>query len=166
MRLVIDEGKIDDELRQQAELYRKVSRQHVYAVAEAATAKGNLKDVEAALMTSVRLREKTKDRLGSCSDKVMTSVVQTHSKRKAAFEKWIEAEREANDWQSLVKSFEQKGYSMKEFCSLVVAEHLAFDSVRGSSAKVTEARGDEIKKKRAAKRPPLKPKKRVKASRR
>ena len=129
--LEIDKHSLDDEIVKQPSLFFRVSEAFVEAVAERDACKEELASVDAELDGEVR------HKLEVAGDKITEAIVkneiQTHKKHGPAFDTYILAKTKADMLLALKEAFQQRGYMLRDMCSLYVASYYEQSSVQGTS---------------------------------
>lgn len=135
--LKIDKNNLDEMLIEQPQLFNDVSEQAALATSRADQAKDDLKRTEARLF--MQTRRKFMDNNEKATEAVINAAVTKHSKRKEAYTAWIEAQREASEWDALKGSFLQRSFVLRDLCGLYISGYYGESSVAGSTRKMDDA---------------------------
>lgn len=154
-RLRINENSLDRELVEHAELYWHVSKGRNLAFSLRDSQKKLVDEVEG--RAASRIRKKAVADGTKITEAKVAERVPRDEELKAAQERLIELNREANDWDSLREAIKQRGYMLTALVEMVVAGHFAKNAVRGESAtKISDAaydrNSDALHRKRLEKR--------------
>ncbi len=135
--LKIDKFALDDELMEQSMLLFQVSEAFVEAAALRDTCKEKAALVDAQLDSKIRTdAENSETRITEGDVKAQ---VQSDPKHEKAVKAYLAAKREADVLSALKEAFQQRGYMLRDLCSLHVANYYEQNSVRGTAATDTVA---------------------------
>jgi hypothetical protein len=130
-RLRIDPYNLNEELIENPGLVQQINDEAAEAIAIRDAKKDALKTVEAELDAELReLLSKT----GKVTEKMLESAIQTHPRRKKAFEEWNKSVLTAAKAESLVDAFKTRSIAIIELCKLLINGYYAADSVKRSAA--------------------------------
>ena len=132
--LRIDKSALDDELIEQSMLLFQVSEAFVEAAAHRDTCKEQAALIDAQLDSKIRDDAEKSDTKTTEGD--VKAQIQSHPKHEKAFKAFLTAKREADVLSALKEAFQQRGYMLRDMCSLYVANYYEQNAVRGTD--VTE----------------------------
>lgn len=128
--LKIDREDLDGAVSEQPELYYHVSLEAARAASRRDQAKDQLKVVEADLNQQVR--KELLDAGEKVTEKGLEHMVTAHQDRADAVADLLNAAREAEEWQALKESFQQRSYMLRELAALTVHQLMSSGSISQS----------------------------------
>jgi hypothetical protein len=129
--LEIDKHALDDEIVKQPSLFFKVSEAYVEAVAERDACKEELASIDAELDGEVRHKLEVAGE--KITEAIVKNEIQTDKKHGPAFDTYILAKTKADMLMALKEAFQQRGYMLRDLCSLYVSQYYDQSSVQGNS---------------------------------
>lgn len=129
--LEIDRSSLDDEVRRHASLLFKVSEAMVEAIAKRDYFKEHLASMDAKI--DQELRADFEDKGDKYTESQIKSLILTDKERCGVNAKLLEAKAEADKLIALKDAFHQRGYMIRDLCSLYVANFYEDSSVRETS---------------------------------
>lgn len=128
--LRIDKSALDDELIEQSMLLFQVSEAFVEAAALRDACKEQVALVDAQL--DVRIRDEIEQSDTKTTEGNVKAQIQTDPKHEKAFKAYLNAKREADVLSALKEAFIQRGYLIRDLCSLFMANYYEQNAVRGT----------------------------------
>lgn len=135
--LLIDKHNLDEELIRQSQKYEAIGRASNKAISERDAVKDERDRVHAA-----RSKYYFSTLEKPTADKVKAEV-ETDAKFLEESNRFAECKLEADNWQVMLTSFQQRASMLKHLCELYLGSYFVRGSVSGGSAK--EASSDSIK---------------------
>jgi hypothetical protein len=117
--LLIDRNDLDTALIQQPDLYHQVSEQYAKSISLRDRAKAELEE-EAALIDFATRQHAAENDLRITETVVANSIKVDASYRKAQ-QKYLDLREQTDQWEGLLKSYEQRSYALKELVNLFTA---------------------------------------------
>lgn len=127
----IDKLALDDEVIRQPELLYHVSEAHVEALASRDYLKEELNRTDAELSNHYR-KELAKN--GRATDKAVEAKVLSDADRQSAYDEYSEARLKADRLGALKDAFQQRGYMLRDLCSLYTSNYWQEASTKPTQA--------------------------------
>ena len=129
--LAIDKSKLDDAVIQQPMLLFQVSEALAEANAQRDLAKEELAHMDASL--DIEIRKKLEKGMKKSTEAVVAAMVQASTEHQALFNAYIDAKKTAETLFALKDAFVQRGFMLKDLCSLYVANYFEEGSIRSNN---------------------------------
>lgn len=113
---IINEKALHTELIQQSDLFYRVSKNHAEAVSKRDTCKYVLDKLDSDL--AIRMRKDAADTGEKMSERKIEEMVAVHPEHIATTENYLKYKCEADKWQALSKSLEQRADMLRELVGL------------------------------------------------
>lgn len=126
--LVLDKNALDDELIHQASLLYTVSEAYEGALAERDNLKEQLATVDAQIDSTIRADEEKQ------TEAAIKHLIAKHNWHRDAYLAFAEAKAKAGKLGALKDAFKERGYMLRELCSLYLSNYYTQDSVRSTQA--------------------------------
>lgn len=120
--LFINKHKLDDELEVQSEIQDRISSKLARANTKMLESKDALAKTEARLLEDFRTEEKSTKDLAEAKAK-------RHPDRQRAFERFMEAREDHEEWSGLLDAWKSKGFGLREMGGLFHAQYFSVDSI-------------------------------------
>lgn len=141
----IDEDRLEDGLRDNVELYRRVAQRVAIETSRRDAARQWYKTVEARIEATIR--RVAKESGEKITEKDIGSRVILHSDYQQAFAKLLSIERGCKEVEALERSFSNRLSALKHLASLWIAGYYGEASASASSEKSKEALAENSKRK-------------------
>lgn len=128
--LRIDKYQLDDDVSAQPRLAEEVADRYALAKSIRDDVKDRLKTVEAELSLEFRA-EFAGNGAKAPSETQLAQMVQVHSRRKAAFKNFVEAERMAAKLEGMKDSYKDRSFMLREMCGLELAAYFGKSEYHG-----------------------------------
>lgn len=130
-RLKVSKHQLDDELEEHAELLDQIGQAVAATNTLAIEMKDKLGKVEG------RVSDQMRDLHEKATVGAINSMVQRHPERVAAYERWVSAREDHEQWQSLHEAWKARGYGISTLSGLYANQYFALKS---TSARVPSKR--------------------------
>ena len=127
-RLQLDKHALDDELIQQASMLHSVSEAYEEAMAERDDLKEKLATVDAELDQSIR--DDAEEHNEKLTEGTIKAKIQADVEHKKAYFLFASAKLKAGKLQALKDAFKERGYMLRELCSLYLSNYFEHNSVK------------------------------------
>lgn len=142
--LLIDKHNLDEECITQPSISSSVGDQFITAKSIRDKAKKELAEVDALIAKELRLDADAKGTKLS-EAKLQESII-LDERHKSAFNIWAEANLTSERWENMKDSFHQRGFMLKDLCSLFYTAYFVKESVNVNKAAVEKETTDIRKK--------------------
>ena len=129
-RLQLDKHALDDELIQQASMLHTVSDAYEEAMSERDDLKEKLATADAELDQSIR--DDAEEHNEKITESMIKAKIQSDVEHKKAYFAYASAKLKAGKLLALKDAFKERGYMLRELCSLYLSNYFEDNSVRAT----------------------------------
>lgn len=141
--LVIDEHALDEALREQPQLFYRISRAYALEISRRDAAKQALQDEEASV--ELDFRDDARERERKITEGEVKAHVQTDGRVVAARDRLARLSESVGKLSALKEAFQQRSYALKDLAGLYIANYYTASEHTAASSSLRDRRAAEAR---------------------